>query len=165
MRELESELQAASLELAEKKEELLRTQKDLQRQAAKQESIIESTLSSQIELLIKDAASPVAQLLTQAHLLSVDKREIQAKDFMPIALRLIRCLEDAGMEVEGAIGTSVPFDSSKHQLVGANDEAEEGREVLIRMPAILLKGQILQRMMVQLSANENISAAIKQEAL
>jgi hypothetical protein len=40
-----------------------------------------------------DVAAPVAQLFTQAHLLEVEGKPVQAKDALAVAKRLVRALE------------------------------------------------------------------------
>ena len=59
--------------------------------------LVTEAVQAQVEQLLADAATPVAQLLTQAHLLETEERPVQAKDALAVAKRLVRTLEDHGL--------------------------------------------------------------------
>ena len=157
--EFESALQSAKLDLEEKDEQIDRLQQELKRSSQKQESTIRGVVSNQMEQLFQEASAPVAQLATQAHLINAEGRALMGKDVVPVAMRLVRCLETAGLRLEGVIGSEENFNSERHDLTSLNDEVNEGSPVVVRMPAVIFGEQVLRKMAVLPASAKQIGAA------
>ncbi len=146
--ELETSLQLLRLQIDDDAEIIRELKCDLARVKTQQEQMVSNTVNHHIENLMNEVASPVAQLLSQVHLLEEEKKPIQAKDVLLVSKRLIKALRSAGLEVRGEIGQIAPADSSLHQLAASNEVLQERDEVVIRMPAIAYRNKILRRAVV-----------------
>ena len=60
--------------------------------------------------------------MTQAYLLDVAGKPVQAVDVMSVAKQLFRVYENEGLAWEGNIGVTVPFNLESHEPLGSGDE-------------------------------------------
>ena len=97
---LEREAQTLRLELAEQEQLIGRLKSDLDRHRAGESQRVDSVVDAGWERLIADAATPLVQLMTQAHLLDVAGKPVQAADVLAVAKRLMRVFETAGVTWE-----------------------------------------------------------------
>jgi molecular chaperone GrpE (heat shock protein) len=111
---LERQIQNLRLELAERNQIVDKLKQELERQRTSESDHITTAVQTQVEQLLTDATAPVTQLLTQAYLLEVEGKLVQAKDVLVVAKRLIRALEDNGLTLTNKVGETVPFDSNLH---------------------------------------------------
>ena len=147
--ESEKEIQNLRLELTERDRLIDRLKQQLEQQRTSENNNINSAVQNQIEQLLTDAAAPVTQLLTQAHLLEQGK-PVQAKDVLLVAKRLIRSLEDNGLTIVGQVGETVSFDSNLHEPLSANSEVSSGAEVVVRFAGVSYRGKVIRKAGVEL---------------
>lgn len=138
---LKREIQQLRLELAERD----RVTAQLRRQGEVEEGRVASAGEARRERLLSEAAAPVAQLLTQAHLLEVDGRPVQARDVLAVARRLVRLLEDEGLMLEGTVGQKVVFDPGRHDPLSAEALFTAGQPVIVRLVGVSYQGRILRK--------------------
>lgn len=142
---LEQESQRLRLELAEQEKTVARLKQELERQRGGTSVRVAEAVQTQVEQLLADVATPVAQLLTQAHLLEVEGKPVQAKDVLAVAKRLVRTLEDNGLTLEGSVGESVPFDPDRHELLSADVSLKAGQMVTVRFVGVAYRGKLLRK--------------------
>lgn len=146
---LEREAQTLRLELAEREKILANLETTLARQRNDEERRITEAVELQLERLLSETATPLTQLLTQAHLLEVASRPLQAKDVLAVAKRLIRVLEQMGLQLDGAIGQTAPFDPDQHEPLSADVSIAPGRLVVIRFVGVSFRGKLLRKAKVE----------------
>lgn len=142
---LEREIQSLRLELEEGSQVTANLKRELERQRGTEGTRLTEAVRAQVERLMTDLASPVAQLLTQAHLLDVDGKPIQAKDVLTVAKRLVRTLEDNGFTVEGCMGEAIPFDPNRHELLSANVSPVPGEKVVVKFVGASYLGKVIKK--------------------
>jgi molecular chaperone GrpE (heat shock protein) len=142
---LEREVQSLRLELAERERSVAGLKSELERQRNNQNAYIDAAVRDKIERLMIGAAAPVAQLLTQAHLLEAERRPVQAKEVLTIAKRLVRLLEDEGLYTEGHVGESVNFDPNRHEPMGGDASIAPGQAGVIRFVGLRYRGNLVRK--------------------
>jgi molecular chaperone GrpE (heat shock protein) len=143
--ELERRSQSLRLELEERDRVIANLKAELARQRGSASAHVTEAVQVQVEGLLADVATPVAQLLTQAHLLEVEGQPVQARDVLAVAKRLVRALEDKGLTLEGRVGETVPFDPDCHELLSADAPANPGQRVVVRFVGVAYQGKLLRR--------------------
>lgn len=141
---LKQEVQSVRLELAERNQLADKLKQELERQRHSESERITNAIQTQVEQLLSDAAAPVTQLLTQAHLLSQGK-PVQAKDVLAVAKRLIRALEDSGLTLTGGVGETVSFDSNLHDLLSASTSLAPGVPVVVKFAGVSYQGKVIRK--------------------
>ncbi len=142
---LEREAQSLRLELAERDRLMANLKSELERQRNGENTRVAEAVQAQMERLLTDVATPVVQLLTQAHLLEVEGKQVQAKDVLAVAKRLVRALEDGGLTLEGAVGEKAPFDPNRHQPLSADASPTPGEAVVVKFVGVSYRGQIIRK--------------------
>jgi molecular chaperone GrpE (heat shock protein) len=142
---LEREAQDLRLELEERDRLVSNLREELERQRGGTSIRVTESVQAQIEQLLSEAAAPAAQLLTQAHLLEVDGRPVQARDILTVAKRLVRTLEDHGLTPEGSVGQTVPFDPDRHEPLSADAYPDPGQPVVVRFVGVAYRGKLLRK--------------------
>ncbi len=138
----ENEAQTLKLELAERDQLIAKLKADLERQRQQENARGAESVQMQLEQLFAEAAIPVSQLQTQAHLLEAGSRPIQARDILTIARRLVRVLEDHGLSLANHVGEQVSFDPNLHEpLAGA--APCPGQPVVVRFTGVAFHGKLL----------------------
>lgn len=146
---LERQIQNLRLELAERNQLVDKLKQELERQRTSESDRLTSAVQTQAEQLLTDAAAPVTQLLTQAHLLEQGK-PVQAKDVLVVAKRLIRALEDNGLSLTGSVGETVPFDSNLHDPLSASTSLTPGIPVVVKFVSVSYQGKVIRKAGVEL---------------
>ncbi len=152
--DLEREAQRLRLNLAEQEKLAAQLKQELERQRSGSGAHVLEAVQAQVEPLLSDVATPVAQLLTQAHLLEVEDKPVQAKDVLTVAKRLVRALEDNGLTLEGNVGERVPFDPDRHEPLSADVSPKAGQMVTVRFVGVAYRGKLLRKAGVEQSGNE-----------
>lgn len=147
---LERELQDLRLELAESERKLANLRRELERQRNREGTHIHAAIQREIEQLIGEIASPISQLLTQAYLLEVEGKPVQARDILAVARRLVRTLEDRGLTIVDNIGDTIPFDPDCHQPLSSNLDLAAGTPVAIKIAGVSYRGKIIKKASVEL---------------
>jgi len=142
---LQRETQSLRLELEEYGRRLALLADDLERQQTGESARIAQAVQAQLEKLLTDIAGPITQLLTQAHLLEVESRPVQAKDVLAVAKRLVRALEDEGLQFEGSVGETASFDPNRHEPLGGNDALAPGQPVVVRFVGVAYRGKMIRK--------------------
>ncbi len=147
---LAREAQSLRLELEERERAVANLKEELERQRNSAGAHIDEAVQAQMERLLADAAAPVAQLLTQAHLLEVEGKPVQARDVLAVAKRLVRILEDNGLTLEGSVGETVPFDPNRHEPLSANASLKSGQPAVMRFVGVAYQGKLLRKAGVEI---------------
>jgi molecular chaperone GrpE (heat shock protein) len=138
------ETQALPLELHERDRTIATLKADLERLRRGEGDRVNELVSARQQQLLADLAGPVAQLLTQGHLLEVEGRPVQARDVLAVARRLIRCLEDEGLAAQGRVGETVAFDPDRHEPL-SGEVPQGGQPVVVRIVGITHRGKVLRK--------------------
>ncbi len=142
---LTREIQQVRLELQEREQAMLRLQQELERQRSGASARLSEAVQGQFEQLLSDAAGPVAQLVTQAHLLEVEGKPVQARDVLAVAQRLVRLLQDHGLTLTGEVGQKVSFDPNLHEPLQAGLTLTTGQAVAVRFAGVAYQGKLLRK--------------------
>lgn len=145
--DLRRDVQALRLDLREREELIRRLRAELEYLRAGEEARTHAAADSILESLFGDLASPVAQLLVQAHVLA-GGGELKAGDVVLVGRQFLTALEDHGLTVLGRVGEEALYDESVHQpLDGA--VIEPGARVAVRFPGVGFRGRVLRKAAVQ----------------
>lgn len=150
---LEREAQSLRLELEEREREVTRLREELERQRGGTSARVTEAVQARMEQLLADVAAPVAQLLTQTHLLEVEGKPVQARDVLAIAKRLVRVLEDNGLTMEGSVGETAPFDPNRHEPLSADASLKQGQPVVLRFVGVAYQGKLLRKAGVEMAGD------------
>jgi molecular chaperone GrpE (heat shock protein) len=148
---LEREAQSLRLELSEREKILANLEATLDRQRHDETRRVNEAVQNQIERILSDAAAPLTQLLTQAHLLEVANKPLQAKDVLAVAKRFIRVLEESGLKLESTVGEIVPFDANRHEPLSADATIKPDQQVIVRFAGVSFRGKLLRRAKVEVA--------------
>ena len=141
---LERQLQELRLTVQERETRLARLQADLERQRKEESARVEEAVRQDREKWIREAAGPVSQLLTQAHLLEVENKPVQPRDLLTVARRLVRLLEEQGLEPVGQVGEATTFDPNRHAPL-AGDPPAAGQPVRVRFVGVGVRGRVVRK--------------------
>src|SRR5436190_18008659 len=128
---LAREAQGLRLQLQEHASRLTALREECDRLREGEEARVAEAVRGRLEGLLTEAAGPVAQLLTQAHLAEVEHKPVQVRDELAVARRLVRVLEAEGMTLEGQVGAQATYDPDCHAPLGG-DTIAPGQPVVIR---------------------------------
>jgi len=142
---LEREIQSLRLELAEQHQLAANLKGEVQRQRSAEEARLSAAVRTQVEQFLTTVATPVAHVLTQAHLLEVDGKPIQAQDVLAVARRLVRSLEDHGLTLEGKVGETLAFDPNRHEPLSAAAMPQPGETVVVKFVGASYGGTVLKK--------------------
>jgi molecular chaperone GrpE (heat shock protein) len=148
--ELERQLQDLRLTVQERDAQITRLQADLDRLRKDEAAHLAAALQQEREKLIGEAAGPVAQLWTQAHLLESENKPIQARDVLTIARRLVRLLEERGLELVGSVGEQAGFDPGRHVPL-AGEAPAAGRPIRVRFVGVAVGGKVVRKAGVEVA--------------
>ena len=143
--DLQREAQSLRLELRERDKFIADLKEELARRRSGASARVDESVQAQVEKLLADAAAPVSQLLTQAHLLETEGHPVQTKDVMAVAKRLVRVFEDNGLELAGNVGETVRFDSNHHEPLSAGASPRPGERVVLRFVGVAYRGKLLRK--------------------
>jgi len=146
---LNTELQTLSLELKERDQTIITLKQELDRQRQGEQNRLHQTRQQETQQLFNDIASPISQLLTQAHLLENEGKPVSPQDILTVAKRLIRSLEQKGLVIHGTPGETVSFDANYHQPLNSQQEITTGTPVTLRIVGIAYQQQILKKALVE----------------
>jgi hypothetical protein len=141
---LRREAQGLRLQLEERSRQLAALQKVRERQQAGEETRAAEAVQTKVERLLAEAAGPVTQLLTQAHLLEAEGKPVQARDVLAVARRLVRVLEEEGLTLDGRPGERAAFDPNRHAPL-AGEVPASGAVVVVRFAGVGYQGCVLRK--------------------
>ncbi|HKQ72793.1 MAG TPA: hypothetical protein VJ810_03630 [Blastocatellia bacterium] len=142
---LEREAQGLRLEMQERERLASSLKNELERQRNGESARIAEAVQSRIEKLMADMAAPVAQLLTQARLLEIEGKPVQARDVLVVAKRMVRALEDEGLTLEGGVGETLSFDPNRHEPLGGQATLTPGQTVVVRFAGVSYRGRLIRK--------------------
>jgi molecular chaperone GrpE (heat shock protein) len=142
---LRREVQSQRLELAERDRALANLKSELERLRRGEGDRIAAAVQAQVERLLAGAAAPVAQLLTQAHLLEMDGKPVPATDVLAVARRLVRALQEEGLTLEGQVSATVAFDPNRHEPLSSATRLTPGQSARIRFVGVAYRGKVLRK--------------------
>ncbi len=146
---LQTELQNLRLELKERDQTITTLKQELDRQRQGEQTRLNQTLQSETEQLFREIASPISQILTQAHLLETEGKPVSPQDILTVAKRLIRSLEKKGLTLDGTLGETVPFDANYHQPLNSQQQITQETPVTIKIVGIAYQQKILKKALVE----------------
>jgi molecular chaperone GrpE (heat shock protein) len=142
---LEREVQRLRLELQERDRVVTNLKGEVERQRGAEEARLAEAVRMQVERLFADVAVPVVQLLTQAHLLEVEGKPIQAKDVLAVVKRVVRALEENGLTLQGSVGEAVAFDQNRHESLRADTSLMPGEQVVVKFVGASYQGKVIKK--------------------
>jgi molecular chaperone GrpE (heat shock protein) len=142
---LEREVQGLRLELQERDRVVTNLKEEVERQRGAEEARLTEAVRMQAERLFADVATPVVQLLTQAHLLEVEGKPIQARDVLAVVKRVVRALEENGLTLEGNVGEAVAFDPNRHEPLRADISLTPGEQVVVKFVGASYHGKVIKK--------------------
>jgi hypothetical protein len=143
--DLRKKVQGLRLELEERDKMIADLKRDLARQRDGSSARVKESVQGQEEQVLAEAATPIAQLLTQAHLLEVEARLVQAKDVLAVAKRLVRVFVDRGLQIVGDVGETVSFNPDQHEPLSAAALPALGERVVVRFVGLAYQGKLLRK--------------------
>lgn len=146
---LRGQVQSLRLEVAARDEQIARLSAEIERLRAQQDQLAGQRSAIQMEALMRELASPVSQLTTQADLLEQQGKPVQARDVLAIARRMIRALERSGLALAGAPGQQTEFDPAMHQPINEEVNPQPGQAVTIRFAGVSYGGTIILKAIVE----------------
>lgn len=146
---LRQQLQSAQLELEARARAIRGLNAELDAMRARQDERARESAGSQLESVLRDAATPAAQLAAQAYLLEQQGKPVQARDILNVARRLLRALEKHGLTLDGEPGGEVRFDPDRHTPLSAQSGLQPGQRVVVRFPGASFDGRMLTRAAVE----------------
>jgi molecular chaperone GrpE (heat shock protein) len=154
---LKQQVQSLELELLEREQTIAGLKSSLEKLRTGENSLASEKAKAQIENMMADASAPASQLLTLAHLSEIEGKTVQIRDVITVTRRLIRVLENHGMETGAEVGEIVAFDPDRHQPLDQEVGFKPGEPVQIRFSSIAYQGKLLRKAGV--SAAPKISAS------
>ena len=142
---LERELQSLRLALQENEREATELKQALERQRQEAGGRTEEQLQTRLRPLIEETATPVAHLLTQAHLLEKEEKPVQVKDVLAVAKQLVRSLEALGLTIEEQVGDPVRFDPDRHDSMSQDEMLTPDEEAVVKLAGVSYQGQIIKK--------------------
>ncbi len=142
---LEGQIQTLQLDLAERERTIATLKQELERRRLGASAEAHGAVQAQVEQLLADLAAPVAQLLTQAHLLEVEGKPVQTRDMLAVSKRFVRVLQDNGLTLAGQVGETVPFDPNYHEPLNTQAALTPDQAVVIRFVGVVYQGKVLRK--------------------
>jgi molecular chaperone GrpE (heat shock protein) len=142
------EAQALRLEIASQQEQIEHLKQEIERLRYRQERMVEEGASSQVEALLAELAGPVSQLRAQS-VLNEQGKQLQARDVLAVAGRIVRALERQGLIFEGAPGEHSSYDPDRHTPLSAGAALQPGQAAIVRFSGISYHGKILYKAVVE----------------
>lgn len=142
---LESELRLLRLEAAERERSLHRAQADLARERERARDQGDEAARADVQRLLGAIATPVVQLVTLAHLRDTAAAEARAGDALDIGMRLVRGLEDCGVQTSGAVGDDEPFDPGRHDPLSGTTMPRPGERAVVRFVGLVYRGRTVRK--------------------
>lgn len=158
----ETELQQLRLDFKQGQQRVAQLQADLGRQGREQGDALNEQLQAQLEELLTLLATPLAQLLTQQHLIEVQGKELNAKDLLATSRRIWQGLTTVGVGALEAIGEVVAFNPDRHQPLSQATSLRRGESVKVRIPGITLKGKVLKAAAVEPIQQEEGESVVRE---
>ena len=135
---------ACGIDLAEREREVARLRRELARGRESEATRAGEAVEARWEHFLSQAAAPATQLLTQAHLLEDEGKPVQARDVLAVARRLVRALEDEGLQMVSAAGRREAYDPARHELLQAGETPPAGGQpVEVKFAGAAYRGRII----------------------
>ena len=141
----QGEIQSLRLELAERDRVIASLKADLEQHRASAEAQAAQALQARMERLLTEVARPVTQLVTQIHLVRVEKKAVPVNDVLTVAGRLLRTLEDQELTLLGHVGEQQPFDLNHHEPLDVGMTFVRGELVVVKFVGVAYRGKVIKK--------------------
>lgn len=138
-------LKTLEMDLAERDQTIAQLKNDLERERSGAANRVSGSADAALRELCDTLASPVSQLLAQAHLVESEGKDVEARHIIAAAGRLIRALEEHGLEVEARPGDEVAFDPNHHEPASSDTQLAPGEAAVVKIPGLSFKGTLLRK--------------------
>lgn len=146
---LRNEIRKQEILLLEKDEMIGKLSFEIKRLRENKEIETEQKTQSELTLLFSNLSSSISQLKTQTCLVELD-RPVQNRDIISVVNRLFNLLQESGLEFEGTVGTTIPYNPDSHKPLSTEEFIEAENLVIIRFAGIRYKGILLQKALVEI---------------
>jgi molecular chaperone GrpE (heat shock protein) len=136
---------SAQMDLAERDRRIEVLQTEIQRLSTSQQNLVDESVNGKLGTFFTEVAGPVSQLLTQIHLVDNQNRDVNAMDTLRLVKRLIRHLEEAGLQICSPAGVQVKFDPNYHESLSSDTVPKPGDVVVVRIPGLAHGGRIIRK--------------------
>lgn len=138
---LQAENQQLKLALEQAQAQTRRLQDNLARQKESAAAGQAAAVRAGTAALLTELARPAAQFLTQIYLAEQGKT-LHPQDALAVARRMLRVLQNAGVEIREAVNTQTEYNPDCHQALSADAAQaplQPGQAVLVRTPGLVLR--------------------------
>jgi len=142
-------IQTLRLELTDRDQRIQRLSQEIERLHFAIREQAGEQVYQEMEHLIAETAGPVTQILLQADLVEKQGKNLQSRDILTVARRLVRSLENHGLELVGAIGEKAAFQPDIHAFLSNSESCPPGHPVTVRLVGIQYRGKILRKASVE----------------
>lgn len=113
------------------------------------QEVVQGSRTCQAHLkFLREASSPLSQLILQAHIAEAKGSVLTAADVLVHVKRLVGVLEGNGVTILGQPGEDLPYDPSRHEAVDM--VVSGGTPVCIRFPGLEYGGVVVRKALVEL---------------
>jgi molecular chaperone GrpE (heat shock protein) len=141
--QLEREVQSLRTMLDEQDKVVAKLKKDLHQLQSETEFRAKKFIQTKFEELMAEAASPITQIHTQAHLVEEKNRPLNVRDVIGVAKQFERLFQNRGLRLEGYVGEITSFDPDHHRLLKEDIPVAEGEPVIVRFVGVAYRGKLL----------------------
>jgi len=142
---LKQQVQSLKLEISEREQTIAGLKNSLEKLRTGENNLASEKAKAQIENVMADASAPASQLLTLAHMSEIEGKIVQVRDVITVARRLIRALENHGLEIGVEVGEIVAFDPNRHHALDQEVGFKPDEPVQIRFSSIAFQGKLLRK--------------------
>lgn len=135
---LQAENQQLKLALEQAQAQTRRLQDNLARQKEAADAGQAAAVRAGTAALLAELAHPAAQFLTQIYLAEQGKT-LHPQDALAVARRMLRVLQNAGVEIREAVNTQTEYNPDCHQSLNADASLQPGQAVVVRTPGLVLR--------------------------
>lgn len=144
----QAELQALRLELESTRQKLAYAVRELERSQANTPQQAREMAALRVEAILREVASPAAQLTTQNYLAEVEGKKLEGRDVLAVGRALVRGLQNHGMQPTGQVGMRIPFDPNLHAPLSAQTTLSSGQTVVVRFVGFSFEGKVILKALV-----------------
>lgn len=146
--ELQREVEALRRALQAREQQLQHAQAHLHYTRETEQQRIIAQADALLTSLLRELAPPLTQLATQLHLLE-QGTALPPTELLKTVQRLLRTLEAWGVHLEGQLGTTEPYDPTRHLVLSLDAIPHEGQPVIVRTCGLLYKGILIYKVGVE----------------
>lgn len=146
---LERELHQLRRALQECEARLQHAQAHLQHTQQTEQARTAAQTDALITAFLNELATPLTQLATQLHLIQQGESTLSPVEVLKTARRILTALEAWGVQLEGQIGATEPYDPTRHLALNAAVSLQAGQPVVVRLCGLSYKGTLIRKLGVE----------------